>query len=141
MIFNTLNSKTSLIIFFSILFSCISCQKDSIKIDQNKNYRIKFVGNYLSTGTTHDWNEATGLDDYNSDTIILVVAIDSFSGNKIYVNDDLIPIDSSGFFSEFYFENYHDYRISFFAEDSVRYFIATGGLGGGHWGDYLGKKH
>ena len=72
--------------------------------------------------------------------MILVVVIDSLSGNKIYVNSDLIPIDTSGFFAEFYFENYHDYWISFFAKDSVRYYISTGGLGGGHWGDYLGKK-
>lgn len=94
----------------------------------------------MCEGNCHEWNEATGLDIYYVDTIIVIVQIDSFSTNKIRVNEDIILIDTTGFFAEFYFNGYHDYWINFFAKDSIDYQIVTGGNGGGYWGKYLGKK-
>ena len=129
-----------IVVLFSILL--LSCKKEPLANNdiQSEDYRLKFIGNYTCIGTTHDWNEATGLDEYSSDTITLIVKIDSTSNNMIYANNDLIPIDTNGFFYEFHFPNYHEYLIAFFSKDSVRYNISTGGFGGGHWGKYLGSK-
>lgn len=137
-------SIPSLLILTFLSVMLLSCNKDPLEdsdVDiQNEDYRLEFIGNYICIGTTHDWNEATGLDEYSKDTITLIVKIDSISNNMIYANNDLIPIDTNGYFAEFYFPGYHDYMISFFTNDSVRYYIETGGLGGGHWGGYLGSK-
>ena len=134
--------KKIFIVIISLVF--ISCEKEQPsnenEVEQVQDYRLKFIGTYYCTGLTHDWNEATGLDEYSSDTINLIVKIDNSSNDKIYVNNDLITIDTSGFFYQFYFPNYHDYYISFFERDSVDYRISTGGNGGGHWGKYLGSK-
>lgn len=133
-----------LVIFTFLSVMLLSCNKDPLvdnDVDiQNEDYRLEFIGNYICMGTTHDWNDATGLDEYSTDTITLIVKIDSTSNNMIYANNDLIPIDTNGYFSELYFPGYHDYLIDFFSNDSVRYNIATGGNGGGHWARYLGSK-
>ena len=130
------------IFIISLVF--ISCKKDQSldenELEQIQDYRLKFIGTYYCTGKTHHWNEATNLYKYSSDSITLNVKIDNSSNDKIYVNNDLITIDTSGSFHEFYFSNYHDYLVSFFATDSVRYSITTGGGGGGFWGKYLGSR-
>ena len=140
---NSSSLKILFVVFSAIAFSCFSCSKPPIEKgadEEKEDYRIKYFGNYICEGYCHDWNEATRLDIYYKDTITLVVKIDSSSADKIYVNNDLIPIDTSGYFSEFYWENYHFYDILFYNEDSIYYYIGTGGLGGGHWGKYRGKK-
>ena len=58
----------------------------------------------------------------------------------ICVNNDTVLIDTNGYFADPHFSGYSDYVINFFLKDSVKYYIATGGLGGGHWGNYLGSK-
>ena len=131
------NSIIYKILFIFIIFTCIGCRKETITED---DYRIKYTGKYLCEGNCHEWNEATGLDTYYVETIIVIVQIDSFSTNKIRVNEDIIPIDTTGFFTEFYFNGYHDYWIKFLAKDSIYYKITTGGNGGGYWGKFLGKK-
>ena len=108
---------------------------------QSDDYRLEFIGNYTCIGRTHDWNEATGFNKYSSDTITLIVKIDSTSNNMIYANNDLIPIDTNGYLSQFYVPpGYRGYLIDFFSMDSVSYYVSTGGNGGGHWGNYLGSK-
>ena len=123
-----------LIVFLLVFENCKKVE------EVEEDYRVKYLGIYSCYGSIHEWNEAISLDTNYYENFTLEVKIDNSSTNNIYVNNDLVPIDETGNFYQFYFLNYHDYSIEFFAGDSVRYYIATGGNGGGKSKRYLGKK-
>ncbi len=132
---NYSTSRIATFVLLSILL--LSCKKEPLAGD---DYRLQFIGNYTCIGMTHDWDDASGLNEYSVDTITLTVKNDATSNNMICVNNDTIPIDTSGYFADPHLPGYSDYVIHFFSKDSVKYYIATGALGWGHWGNYLGSK-
>jgi hypothetical protein len=101
--------KLQYLLFLSVIFfGFISCSQE-VGLD---DYRIPFTGTYEVKKTTYN--------PYLPPVISYIeVRIDSSSEDKIYVNEDLIPISQSGTFGPGFLEANHFYDLMFWG-DSIR---------------------
>lgn len=92
--------KMRIILLLAFFLVCITSCSEKIETD---DYRLEFVGIYDC------YKETFG--PYPSPEIEIVVRIDSSSSDKIYVGEELVPIDENGIYGPGEIRPLHHYEL------------------------------